>query len=235
MMSNNSFVILYAIFNQNRRICHTMLRVNEIYYSVQGESTKAGLPCVFIRLTYCNLRCSYCDTEYAFYEGKEMSVEEIITDIKKFNCGLVELTGGEPLVQKESLELMEELCNQGFMVLLETGGSLPIKDIDKRVMIIMDLKCPSSGMLKKNYYENTDYIKPEDEIKFVIGSKDDYDWAKDILEKFDLPSKCEILFSTVFGKLEPVELVSWILKDNLKVRFQLQMHKFIWSPDTKGV
>ncbi len=212
-----------------------MLKVNEIYYSVQGESTKAGLPCIFIRLTYCNLRCSYCDTEYAFYDGKDMSVEEIISEIRKFDCSLVELTGGEPLVQKESVELMESLCNEGFSVLLETGGSLPVKDIDKRVKIILDLKCPSSGMLKKNYYENINNIKPEDEIKFVIGSREDYEWAKGMLVEYGLPSKCEVLFSTVFGKLEPVELVDWILKDNLKVRFQLQMHKFIWNPDTKGV
>ena len=212
-----------------------MLKVNEIYYSIQGESTKAGLPCIFIRLTYCNLRCSYCDTEYAFYDGKDMSIDEIIKEIKKFNCTLVEITGGEPLVQKGSADLMERLCNEGFSVLLETGGSLPVKGIDKRVKIIMDLKCPSSGMLKKNLYENINYIKPDDEIKFVIGSREDYNWTKDILQQYDLASKCEILFSVVFGKLEPVELVDWILKDNLKVRFQLQMHKFIWNPDAKGV
>lgn len=212
-----------------------MLKVNEIYYSVQGESSKAGLPCVFIRLTYCNLRCTYCDTEYAFYDGKDMTVNEIISEVKEFGCGLVEVTGGEPLVQKESLTLMEELCNQGFGVLLETGGSLSIKDIDRRVKIIMDLKCPSSGMTKKNYFDNINYIKPSDEIKFVIGSREDYEWTKNILERYGLTSKCEILFSVVFGRLEPVELVRWILKDKLKVRFQLQMHKFIWNPDAKGV
>ena len=212
-----------------------MIKVNEIYYSVQGESTKAGLPCIFIRLTYCNLRCTYCDTEYAFYDGNEMSIAQIISEVKKYNCGLAEITGGEPLVQKESPDLMEALCNEGFSVLLETGGSLPIQDIDRRVKVIMDLKCPSSGMMKKNLYENITYIKPADEIKFVMGSREDYDWAKNVIEQYELTSKCEILFSVVFGKLEPVELVNWILKDNLKVRFQLQMHKFIWNPDTKGV
>ncbi|SRR5690606_8055386 len=212
-----------------------MLKVNEIYFSVQGESTKAGLPCVFIRLTYCNLRCTYCDTEYAFYEGKDLSIEDIISEVKKYNCKLVEVTGGEPLVQKESLQLMKRLCDDGFEVLLETGGSLPIKEIDKRVKVIMDLKCPSSGMLKKNLYENINYLKPADEVKFVIGSREDYNWTKDILQKYNLNEKCEVLFSVVFGMLEPVELVNWILEDKLDVRFQLQMHKFIWEPTAKGV
>jgi len=212
-----------------------MLKVNEIYFSIQGESTKAGLPCVFVRLTYCNLRCTYCDTEYAFYEGTDYSIEEIILEVKKYKCRLVEITGGEPLVQEESLELMKRLCDEGFDVMLETGGSLPIKDIDKRVIIIMDLKCPSSGMLKKNIYENIDYLKPKDEVKFVIGTREDYEWSKEILSKYELLKKCTVLFSVVFGELEPVSLVEWILEDKLNVRFQLQMHKFIWDPATKGV
>lgn len=212
-----------------------MLKVNEIYYSVQGESTKAGLPCVFIRLTWCNLRCTYCDTEYAFYDGKNFTIEEILTEVKKYNCKLVEVTGGEPLVQKESIDLMKILCDEGFEVLIETGGSLSIKNIDERVKIIMDLKCPSSGMLKKNLYENINYLKPEDELKFVIGSREDYEWTKEIITKFELNNKCLVLCSVVFGKLEPVELVNWILEDNLNVRYQLQMHKFIWNPETKGV
>ena len=213
-----------------------MLKVNEIYYSVQGESTAAGLPCVFVRLTYCNLRCTYCDTEYAFYEGKDISIPEIISEVKKYDCKLVEITGGEPLVQiDECLDLMKQLCNEGFEVLIETGGSLTIKDIDSRVKVIMDLKCPSSGMEKKNLYENIDYLKPSDELKFVIGSREDYDWSKENIFKYSLDKKCEILFSVVFGKLEPVHLVNWILEDKLNVRFQLQMHKFIWHPETKGV
>lgn len=212
-----------------------MLKVNEIYFSIQGESSKAGLPCIFIRLTYCNLRCTYCDTEYAFYEGKDYTINQVIEEIKKFDCRLVEVTGGEPLVQEECKELLCRLCNEGYEVLLETGGSIPIKEIDKRVMIIMDLKCPSSGMLKKNLYENIDYIKQNDEIKFVIGSREDYEWSKDIIEKFDLNKKSNILFSVVFGELEPVTLVEWILEDKLNVRFQFQMHKFIWNPAAKGV
>lgn len=212
-----------------------MLKVNEIYFSVQGESTKAGLPCVFIRLTWCNLRCTYCDTEYAFYDGKNLTIEEILTEIKKYNCNLVEVTGGEPLVQSECLKLMEILCDEGYEVLIETGGSLPIKNIDERVKIIMDLKCPSSGMAHKNLYENINYLKPEDEIKFVIGSRGDYEWTKNIISEYKLNNKCEILFSVVFGKIEPVKLVNWILEENLNVRFQLQMHKFIWEPETKGV
>lgn len=213
-----------------------MLKVNEIFYSIQGEGSAAGLPCVFVRLTYCNLRCTYCDTEYAFYEGKDLSISQVVDEVKKFNCNLVEITGGEPLVQKnECLELMKQLCDEGFEVLIETGGSLPINEIDSRVKIIMDLKCPSSGMEKKNLYENINYLKPGDELKFVIGSREDYDWTVEVIKKYDLEKKCKILFSVVFGKLEPVELVNWILKDKLKVRFQLQMHKFIWHPETKGV
>lgn len=213
-----------------------MLKVNEIYYSIQGESTFAGLPCVFVRLTYCNLRCTYCDTEYAFYEGKEMSVSEIVKEVRKYNCNLVEVTGGEPLVQMdECLMLMKQICDEGSEVLIETGGSLTIKDIDSRVRIIMDLKCPSSGMEKKNLYENINYLKQKDELKFVIGSREDYDWAVNIINKYNLENKCKILFSVVFKKLEPLQLVNWILEDNLNVRFQLQMHKFIWHPETKGV
>lgn len=213
-----------------------MLKINEIYLSVQGESSKAGLPCVFIRLTYCNLRCTYCDTEYAFYEGKDYSLEQIIEKVKEYDCRLVEVTGGEPLVQDEECRLlMKKLCDEGFEVMIETGGSLPIKEIDKRVIIIMDLKCPSSGMLKKNRYENINYLKQNDEVKFVISDRDDYNWTKTIIEEYELDKKCNILLSVVFGKLEPVILVNWMLEDKLWARFQLQMHKFIWQPETKGV
>lgn len=213
-----------------------MLKINEIYLSVQGESSKAGLPCVFVRLTYCNLRCTYCDTEYAFYEGKDYTIEQIIEKVKSYDCNLVEVTGGEPLFQYDECKLLlQKLCDEDFVVMLETGGSLPIKDIDKRIIIIMDLKCPSSGMMKKNLYENVNYLKPDDEVKFVIGSREDYEWTKDIIEKYELDKKCNILLSVVFGKLEPVSLVNWMLEDKLRARFQLQMHKFIWQPDMKGV
>lgn len=213
-----------------------MLKINEIYHSIQGESTFAGRPCVFVRLTYCNLRCTYCDTEYAFYEGKDYSIEQVIDEIVKYNCRLVEITGGEPLVQMhECLELMNRLSEIGYEVMIETGGSLPIKDIDPRVKIIMDLKCPSSGMEKKNLYENLEYLKPNDELKFVIGNREDYDWSVSKLKQYNLQGKCIILFSVVFGNLEPVDLVNWILEDKLDARFQLQMHKYIWHPQTKGV
>lgn len=212
-----------------------MLKVNEIYFSIQGESSKVGLPCIFVRLTYCNLRCSYCDTEYAFYEGTDKSIDDIISEIKKYDCKLVEITGGEPLFQKESLDLMKHLCDEGYEVMLETSGSLSIKDVDSRVMIIMDLKCPSSKMMKKNLYENINYIKLNDEIKFVIGTREDYEWTKETILKYNLTKKCNVLLSVVFGQLEPVTLVNWILEDKLNVRFQLQMHKYIWKPETKGV
>ncbi|MCF8413216.1 MAG: radical SAM protein [Melioribacteraceae bacterium] len=212
-----------------------MLKVNEIYFSVQGESTYAGRPCVFIRLTYCNLRCTYCDTEYAFYEGYDSKVDSIIKEVKKYKCNLVELTGGEPLIQEESFVLMEKLCDAGFEVMLETGGHMSIKEVDKRVKIIMDLKCPSSKMMKKNHYENIAYLKKIDEVKFVIGTREDYDWMKIILSEYNLDKKVPILCSVVFGELEPVTLVNWILEDNLNVRYQLQMHKIIWEPQERGV
>lgn len=236
-MSNFSLVILVPqnIANLTDLEAFYMLKVNEIYFSIQGESSRAGLPCVFVRLTYCNLRCSYCDTEYAFFEGKDMSIEEITSEIKKYNCRLVEITGGEPLVQTKVLELMKVLADSGFEVLLETGGSLPINDVDKRVMVIMDLKCPSSKMEKKNLYGNIDHLKPTDEVKFVIGSREDYLWSKAKIEEYDLTRRAGILFSVVFGKISAEEVVKWILEDNLNVRFQLQMHKFIWQPDSRGV
>ena len=212
-----------------------MLKINEIFHSIQGESTYAGRRCVFVRLTYCNLRCTYCDTEYAFNEGADQSVETIIDEIKQFDCKLVEVTGGEPLMQEESLELMKKLCDLNFEVMLETGGSLPIKDIDERVKIIIDLKTPSSGMMKKNFYENIKFIKKNDEIKFVIGSREDYEWSKEIIKEYKLTDKCPILFSVVFDQLKPVTLSEWILEDKLNVIYQLQMHKYIWEPDKRGV
>lgn len=212
-----------------------MIKVNEIFFSIQGESSRAGLPCVFIRLTYCNLRCSYCDTGYAFYEGSDFSIDEIVDRVKSYNCNLVEITGGEPLMQNECLDLMKILCDSGFDVMLETGGSLPINSIDPRVMIIMDFKCPSSGMMKKNLFANIKFLKNNDEVKFVIGNREDYEWSKKIISTYELDRKCAILFSVVFGALEPVTLVNWILEDKLDVRFQLQMHKIIWHPETKGV
>jgi 7-carboxy-7-deazaguanine synthase len=225
-----------SLDNRDLRLRGDVLKINEIFHSIQGESTRAGLPCVFVRLTYCNIRCVYCDTEYAFYEGIDKTIEDIIARVKSYSCKLVEITGGEPLVQENVHILMKKLCDLGYEVLIETGGSLPIEIIDERVKIIMDLKTPYSKMEKKNRYENIQHLKPKDEVKFVIGSREDYDWAKDILDKYDLVNKVEqVLLSPVFDKVENIDLANWILEDKLNVRFQLQMHKYIWHPETRGV
>jgi 7-carboxy-7-deazaguanine synthase len=211
------------------------MKINEIYKSIQGESTYAGLPCVFVRLSYCNLRCSYCDTAYAFYEGQDMSLEQVIQAIRDCHCSLVEITGGEPLLQKEVYPLMDRLIADGFLVLLETGGSIDIGEVHPNVIKIMDLKCPSSGESEKNRYDNIPKLQAHDEIKFVMGNRDDYLWSLDIIRKHHLQGKYRILFSTVFDTLRPSDLVNWILEDKLNVRFQLQMHKYIWSPEKRGV
>ena len=211
------------------------MKINEIYHSIQGESSYAGLPCVFVRLTYCNLRCTYCDTEYAFYEGRDMTVDEVFQAVKSYNCALVEVTGGEPLVQKDVFPLMDLLIKAGYTVLLETGGSIDVGSVNPRVIKIMDLKCPSSGECERNLYTNIDKLQPDDEIKFVIGNREDYVWSKEMLERYRLSERFPVLFSTVFRQLEPKQLVEWILQDKLKVRFQLQMHKYVWDPATRGV
>lgn len=211
------------------------LKVNEIFYSIQGESSLMGRPCVFVRLTYCNLRCSYCDTEYAFYEGKEITINDIIAEVDKYNCKLVEITGGEPLIQKNVHELMRKLCDKDYLVMIETAGSLHVQPIDKRVKIIMDLKTPSSGMAEKNLYENIQYLKRIDEIKFVIGTREDYEWSKQKINEYDLLNKVTVLMGPVFEKVNNIELVNWILEDRLNVRFQMQMHKYIWDPLERGV
>ncbi len=211
------------------------LKVNEIYYSIQGESSFSGLPCIFVRLTYCNLRCSYCDTEYAFYEGKNLEINQIIEKVNSFKCNLVEITGGEPLLQNDCIKLIEELEKNNKQVLIETGGSLTIKNISKKTHIILDLKCPSSKMEHKNLWDNLNYIKKTDEVKFVIGNKSDYNWSKKIINKYNLENKCLILMSPVFGEIDNKKIIDWILKDNLNVRFQIQLHKKIWDKDKKGV
>lgn len=212
------------------------LVVNEIFHSIQGESSWAGLPCVFVRLTYCDLRCVWCDTQYAFYEGMEMTIDEIVEKVKSYNCKLVEITGGEPLLQENSLKLMKRLCDENFTVLLETGGHRDISKVDQRVHIIMDIKCPGSKMSHKNRWENINYLSKKDEVKFVIKDRTDYEWAKEVVEKFNLTEKVgTVLFSPVFGEIEPVVLAGWILEDKIPVRFQLQIHKYIWSPETRGV
>ena len=211
------------------------LKINEIYYSVQGESTHAGRPCIFIRLTYCNLRCSYCDTEYAFYDGKDMEITDIMSEIKQWDCNLVEVTGGEPLFQEECIDLLNELVNSNYEVMLETGGSLSISNVPKKVIKIVDFKCPSSKMVKKNLWSIVDDLQPHDEVKFVIGNRGDFDWAKDRITEYSLDKICTLLFSPTFGEIDPQQIVKWILADNLPVRMQMQMHKMIWSPEEKGV
>ncbi len=212
-----------------------MLVVNEIFHSIQGESTHIGRPCVFVRLTCCNLRCTYCDTAYAFEEGEDMSVEDVVGAVKSYDCNLVEVTGGEPLLQPEVHQLMTILCNEGMEVLLETSGSIDISVVDPRVKRIVDFKCPSSGMEKRNLWDNIHYIRESDEIKFIIGTREDYEWVKDIIQKYDIIAGCPVLMGVVYGVLEPRILAEWILADHLRVRYQLQIHKYIWTPDARGV
>ena len=212
------------------------LTINEIYHSIQGESTWAGRPCVFARLTFCDLRCNYCDTEYAFYQGEKQTLKEIVDLVTAFNCPLVEITGGEPLIQKNVLPLMSMLSDVGYTVLLETSGAHDISKVDPRVHRIMDLKTPGSGEVEKNLWSNIDYLGSHDEVKFVIGSREDYEWSCDKVRRFDLPKRCHaVLFSPIFGRIDPRKIVEWILADRLDVRFQLQMHKFIWTPTQRGV
>ncbi|MEP7070890.1 MAG: 7-carboxy-7-deazaguanine synthase QueE [Verrucomicrobiota bacterium] len=212
------------------------LTINEIYFSVQGESTWVGKPCVFVRLTFCNLRCTYCDTAYAFYEGEKKSIADIVAAVAKFDCSLVEVTGGEPLLQKNVLPLMRALADQGKTVLLETSGALDISSVDPRVHRIMDLKTPDSGECERNLWSNIPHLTAHDEVKFVLGSRTDYEWAREKVREYDLPAHCHaVLFSPIFGRIEPREIVDWILADALDVRFQLQLHKFIWPPAQRGV
>lgn len=211
------------------------LKINEVFFSIQGESTHAGRSCVFVRLSACNLRCSWCDTEYAFYEGKEQTFDALLEQIKCYQCNLIEITGGEPLLQKEVLQFMALLADAGYEVLLETGGHMDISQVDNRVQRIMDIKCPGSGESEKNLWSNIEFLTAKDQLKFVISSMEDYNWAKEIIGQHNLSSICPILFSPVFGQLDNQKLAEWILEDHLDVRYQLQLHKYIWHPQTKGV
>lgn len=211
------------------------LIINEIFYSIQGESSYAGFPCIFIRFTFCNLRCRYCDTSYAFFEGERYTIDEVITKVLKYKTPLVEITGGEPLLQEGVYPLIDKLLFNNKKVLLETNGSLPIDRIDKNVIKIVDFKCPSSNETDKNLFENIYYLNPFDEVKFVISDRIDYEWAKGIIYKYNILDKCKVVFSPVFGKIEPKMIVEWILKDQINIKFQLQIHKYIWSPELRGV
>ena len=212
-----------------------MLEVTEIYKSVQGESTYMGLPCVFIRLTGCNLRCVWCDTPHAFHDGKKLSIHQIIDKVKSYDINLVEITGGEPLLQKEVFPLMESLLKNKFKVMLETSGSLAINNVPAKVIKIIDLKCPGSGEENKNLWENLNHLTSTDEIKFVIADKTDYEWSKKVLQDYELDKKVPVLFSPVFEKLKLKDLTEWILEDNLPVRLHTQLHKYIWDQKTIGV
>ena len=211
------------------------MRITEIFFSIQGESSYAGLPCVFVRLTGCPLRCRWCDTAYAFYGGTERSLESVLSEVEQYDSGLVEITGGEPLAQAEVYGLVTALADRGYTVLIETSGAIDIAQVDRRAILIMDLKCPGSGMEDRNKWSNIPLLKAHDEVKFVIRDRPDYDWAVTIVERYNLSDRQRILFSPVFGELEPQHLAEWILTDRLPVRFQLQLHKLIWDPAARGV
>lgn len=213
--------------------------VNEIFHSIQGEGTRAGMPCTFIRLHGCKLRCTWCDTPYALDSrtgGTPMTGAEILSAIERIGTNFVEFTGGEPLEQWNIFPLVSLLCDRGYTVAVETGGHVDIACLDPRAVAIMDVKCPDSKMDSLNFMANLDALRPQDEIKFVIASRGDYEFARDIVQRYDLGHRVQaVLMSCVFGSLEFVDLVNWILEDRLPVRFQLQMHKFVWSPETRGV
>jgi len=209
------------------------LRITEIFYSLQGESNTVGLPTVFIRLTGCPLRCVYCDTAYAFTGGSKMDINAILEQVKQYPTLYVTVTGGEPLAQPACIELMSKLADQGYKVSLETSGALDVSKVDPRVVKVMDLKTPSSGELSKNLYQNIDHLTATDQVKFVIGSDEDYQWSKQILTEYTLADRCQILFSPVMGQQSPTELAEKILADYLPVRFQIQLHKLLWD-DAQG-
>ena len=207
------------------------LRITEIFYSLQGESRTAGFPTVFIRLTGCPLRCDYCDTTYAFQGGEKMEVDDVIKQVADYQPRYVTVTGGEPLAQNECLTLLSKLCDAGYEVSVETSGAIDVSQVDARVIKVMDLKAPGSGEVEKNLFENIDKLNKDDQVKFVLSDKKDYDWAKNVINEYSLNNKCEILFSPVHGKLEPKQLAEWILQDNLYVRMQLQLHKLLWGDE----
>ncbi len=213
-----------------------MLTINEIFHSIQGESTRAGMPCVFVRLTACDLRCSWCDTPYAFTEGRKMAVDEVVAQVLAVGCPLVEITGGEPLLQADVYPLMEMLLARGLTVMLETGGHISLERVPTAVIKVIDVKCPGSGEQTRNCWENMQRLSAHDEAKFVIRDRADYDYAKGVVARYALPNRsAAVLFSPVHGLLPPRDLAAWILADRLPVRLQLQVHKYIWSADARGV
>lgn len=213
------------------------MRITEIYKSIQGESTHAGLPCIFVRTNRCDLRCSWCDSEFTFTGGVVMTVDEILAEVDRLGPGLVELTGGEPMLQKEIGELARRLCDAGRTVLIETGGHHDVSEaaLDPRVVRIMDVKCPGSGESHRNRWENLDHLRPIDEVKFVLADRADYEYARDVIRRHALEGRVHLLLSVAHGMLEARDVVDWMLEDALHARFQLQMHKFIWEPAARGV
>jgi 7-carboxy-7-deazaguanine synthase len=207
------------------------LRVTEIFYSLQGEARTVGLPTVFIRLTGCPLRCGYCDTTYAFQGGEWKSLDTILEEVKAHKAKYITVTGGEPLAQKQCINLLTQLCDAGYEVSLETSGAMDVSNVDPRVSKVMDLKTPGSGEESKNLYENIEYLSNHDQVKFVICDRNDYDWAVEKLTSYKLAEKCEVLFSPIHAELEPSQLAEWILQDKLPVRFQLQLHKYLWGDE----
>ena len=212
-----------------------MLTVNEIFKSLQGESSFTGLPCIFIRLAGCNLRCTWCDTEYAFYEGQPKSVQDIMAAIEPLGVPLVEITGGEPLLQDTVYDLMNALLAKNYKVLVETGGGVSVAKVPEPVIKILDIKCPGSGEDSKNLWDNLGHLNPGDEVKFVLADRADYEWSREILDRYNIHKKVKVLFSPVYDKLDLKELAAWVLEDNLPVRVQTQLHKVIWGKDTIGV
>jgi len=211
------------------------MRITEIYKSIQGESSFTGLPCVFVRTTGCDLRCRWCDSEFTFSGGTSMTVDEIVLRVDEYSCDLVELTGGEPLLQPDINELARRLCDAGHTVLIETGGHRDISSLDARVIRIMDLKCPASGECERNLWGNLGHLRATDEVKFVIANRADYEWARATIKEHLLEDRVKILLSTAYGLAGPREVVEWMLEDGLRARFQLQAHKYIWPPDARGV
>lgn len=211
------------------------MRITEIFFSIQGESTYAGRPCAFVRLTGCPLRCTWCDTAYAFHGGTDRSLESILAEVERYDCRLVEITGGEPLAQAEVHSLITALADRGYTVLIETSGAIDLTPVDPRAIVIMDLKCPGSGMADRNLWANLALLRPKDEVKFVIKDRADYEWAVATVREHGLADRHTVLFSPVFDEMDSQALAEWILADRLPVRFQLQVHKHIWDPATRGV
>ena len=210
------------------------MRITEIFHSIQGESSHAGRPCVFVRLAGCNLRCRWCDSAYTFTGGEKISIDDVMARVKAYECNLVEVTGGEPLAQAESLALVKRLCDEGYEVLIETSGSIDVTPVDRRAKLILDVKCPGSGEVSKNRWENLDDLRPHDEIKFVIADRADYDWARQVIRERGLEQRT-VLFSPVWGEMEPRSLAEWMLADRVPARFQTQLHKHIWGAEARGV